>query len=161
MERESEDPRSILERNRRLLQAHKDSEERNQLLEKLPQGHGSGLNADTVDGLHAAEIMARAPGKGGGGGGMATGGAGGLAEHGNEFHSPDFASQADLDALGQDLFGIMLPPAGKTITNTEYTWNADGAVETLKAYEGSTLLFTLAYTYNGDKTLKEIVRTDA
>jgi hypothetical protein len=39
------------------------------LLDKLPQGPGSGLDADMVDGLHAAEIIARAPGKGGGGGG--------------------------------------------------------------------------------------------
>lgn len=154
-------PEEILRRNRELLESRKRDMKGQELLELLPQGHGSGLDADTVDGLHAAEIMARAPGKGSGGGGMATGGAGGLAEHGNEFHSPDFASQADLDALGQDLFGIMLPPAGKTITKTDYTWNADGAVETLKAYEDSTLLFTLAYTYNGDKTLKEITRTDA
>jgi hypothetical protein len=51
-----------------LLRARKETEESEQLLEKLPQGHGSGLNADMVDGLHAAEIIARAPGKGGGGG---------------------------------------------------------------------------------------------
>lgn len=70
----SEDAAEVLRRNRELLRAHKDSQESEQLLEKLPQGHGSGLNADTVDGLHAAEIMARAPGKGGGGSG--SGGSG-------------------------------------------------------------------------------------
>lgn len=152
----AEDPLEVLKRNRALLAANAESQEREELLEKLPQGHGSSLDADTVDGLHAADLLGKARTSG-----MATGGAGGMAEHGNEFHSPDLASQADLDALAQDLFGIMLPPAGKTITGTEYTSNADGSVETLKAYEGSSLLFTLAYTYNDDKTLKEITRTDA
>jgi hypothetical protein len=150
------DPHKIIEHNRTLLRDRIESQERQKLLEKLPQGHGSGLDADMVDGLHATELLGKARASG-----MATGGAGGMAEHGNEFHSPDFASQADLDALGQDLFGIMLPPAGKTITKDEYACNADGDIETLKAYENSTLLFTLAFTYNDDKTLKEIIRTDA
>jgi hypothetical protein len=69
----AEDPREVLKRNRALLRARKETEESEQLLEKLPQGHGSGLNADMVDGLHAAEIIARAPGKGGGGGGSNSG----------------------------------------------------------------------------------------
>jgi len=69
------DAAEVLKRNRDLLRAHKDSEESEQLLAKLPQGHGSGLNADTVDGLHAAEIIAKAPGKGGGGGGSGSGSA--------------------------------------------------------------------------------------
>jgi hypothetical protein len=68
-----EDPAEVLKRNRALLRAHKETEESEHLLEKLPQGHGSGLNADMVDGLHAAEIIARAPGKGGGGGGSGSG----------------------------------------------------------------------------------------
>jgi hypothetical protein len=69
----AEDPRSILERNKRLLADRAKTQESEELLEKLPQGHGSGLNADMVDGLHAAEIIARAPGKGGGGGGSGSG----------------------------------------------------------------------------------------
>jgi hypothetical protein len=69
----SADAAEVLKRNRALLRAHKETEESEQLLEKLPQGHGSGLNADLVDGLHAAEIIARAPGKGGGGGGSGSG----------------------------------------------------------------------------------------
>lgn len=64
----------VLERTKRLLRDRKDSEESQQLLVKLPQGHGSGLNADTVDGMHAAEILAKAPGKGGGGSSGAGGG---------------------------------------------------------------------------------------
>jgi len=150
----TEDPIEVLRRNRALLQAHKETEEREELLEKLPQGHGSGLDADTVDGMHAAEIVRGGQSAGGGG-------AGGMAQHGNEFHDPDFATQSDLETLEQDFFGIMLPPEGKTITKTEYTWNEDDALATLKAYDGDILLFTLMYSYNEDKTLKEIVRTDA
>ena len=72
-----------IERGKRLLalhQARKVLAEAEHLLEVLPQGRGSTLNADMVDGLHAAEIIAeavsevtkrimdriRAPGGGGG-----------------------------------------------------------------------------------------------
>jgi hypothetical protein len=145
----------LLERNRRLVNMAEKAKKSQELLEALPQGHGSGLDADMVDGFHANELIGK--GRSGGGGGSG----GGMAEHGNEFHIPDFATQADLDILSQDFFGIMLPPEGKTITKTEYTWNADETLATLKAYDGVTLLFTLAYSWNEDKTLKEIVRTDA
>jgi len=73
MAQENEDPREILNRSRALVRAHKESEESEELLEKLPQGHGSGLDADTLDGMHAAEILAKAPGRGGGGGGSGSG----------------------------------------------------------------------------------------
>jgi hypothetical protein len=63
------DPAEVLKRSKALVRAHKESAESEQLLERLPQGHGSRLNSDMVDGLHAAEIIARAPGKGGGGSG--------------------------------------------------------------------------------------------
>jgi hypothetical protein len=148
-----ESTEQLLERNRRLVQFAEKAKKSQELLEALPQGHGSGLDADMVDGFHANELIGK--GRSGGGGG------GGIAEHGNEFHSPDFATQADLETLSQDFFGIMLPPEGKSITKTEYTWNADDTLATLKAYEGVTLLFTLTYSWNDDKTLKEIVRTDA
>jgi hypothetical protein len=148
-----ESTEQLLERNRRLVNMAEKAKKSQELLEALPQGHGSGLDADMVDGFHANELIGK--GRSGGGGG------GGIAEHGNEFHSPDFATQADLETLSQDFFGIMLPPEGKTITKIEYTWNADDTLATLKAYDDITLLFTLAYSYNDDKTLKEIVRTDA
>ena len=60
---------AVLLRSRGLLKADAEAKKRLELLELLPQGHGSGLDADMVDGLHAVEILARAPGKGGGGGG--------------------------------------------------------------------------------------------
>lgn len=61
-----EDPREVLKRSQDLLRALKENQESKKLLEILPQGHGSGLNADTVDGLHVAEILAKAKGTGGG-----------------------------------------------------------------------------------------------
>src|SRR3990170_3288681 len=71
----AEDPKEVLRRSRALLQAEHASKEREELLEKLPQGHGSGLDADTVDGLHAVEILSKAVSRaaGGGGGGSGSG----------------------------------------------------------------------------------------
>lgn len=77
----TEDPREVLRRNRALLQAERAGKEREELLEKLPQGHGSGLDADMVDGLHAVEILSKAVSRaGGGGGGVGSGGEGGVAK---------------------------------------------------------------------------------
>ena len=69
----AEDPKEVLRRSRALLQAERASKEREELLEKLPQGHGSGLDADMVDGLHAFEIIAKGRASGGGGGGSVQG----------------------------------------------------------------------------------------
>ena len=84
---ESEDQ---IDRGDRLIQLHnerKRKREAQELLEKLPQGSGSGLDADKVDGLHAEEIIEKAqiivPASGSG--------ATGMAQHGNEYHTPDFA----------------------------------------------------------------------
>ena len=87
---------AVLSRNRDLLKDDAEAKKRVELLELLPQGHGSGLDADTVDGLHAAEILARAPGgKGGRSGGGGGGGAGaGMVMHGNEWHTEEFTSDA-------------------------------------------------------------------
>jgi len=70
-----------LERSQRLLDAYKrkkEAEEAKRIFDLLPQGSGSGLDADTVDGLHAKEIIAKAsvPAIMGGGGG------GGVTDHG-------------------------------------------------------------------------------
>jgi len=86
----AEEARRVLERSKRLLASYATDQEGQELLRKLPQGHGSGLDADMVDGLHAVEILARAPGKGGGGGGGS-----GMRKHGNEFHTVEFAEAAD------------------------------------------------------------------
>jgi hypothetical protein len=50
-------------------------------------------------------------------------------------------------------------PTGKKITKMAFTWTADGKVETLKAYDGGELLFTLTFSWNVDGTLNSIART--
>jgi hypothetical protein len=65
-----------LAKSRRLLGQIQDELLKEKILEVLPQGHGSGLDADLLDGLHAAEILAKMRVVGGGGGG------GGITDHG-------------------------------------------------------------------------------
>ena len=99
----AEEARRVLERTKRLLASYATDQEGQELLRKLPQGHGSGLDADMVDGLHAVEILARAPGRGGGGGG-------GMARHGNEWHTVPFAKKicqiCEVDELPTEVAGL-------------------------------------------------------
>lgn len=62
-------------------------------------------------------------------------------------------------AIHSALSDISAPPHGKKITKLTFTWTAGGNVETMKAYEGADLLFTLTFTWNADGTLKEVART--
>jgi hypothetical protein len=62
-------------------------------------------------------------------------------------------------AIHSALSGLMAPPSGKKISKLTFTWNADGTVNTLKAYMGDELLFTLTFSWNADGTLKEVART--
>ena len=45
------------------------------------------------------------------------------------------------------------------LTKLEFTWNADGTLQTLKAYKGSDLLYTLSFNWNADGTLQSITRS--
>src|SRR4030043_90350 len=68
--------RGALAKSRKLLAGVTSNQRIADLLRELPQGHGSGLDADKVDGLHAAEIIAKARIRvvgGGGGGGSGSG----------------------------------------------------------------------------------------
>jgi hypothetical protein len=65
---------TLIVRSKALIAAHARSEAAKGLLEMLPQGHGSGLDADMVDGLHTAEILAKARMYSGGGGSGSGGG---------------------------------------------------------------------------------------
>jgi len=56
---------------------------------------------------------------------------------------------------------LMRLEPGQKITKQEFTWNPDGTIATLKAYDGEELLFTLSFTWNADGTLKEVSRSDA
>lgn len=60
-------------------------------------------------------------------------------------------------AIHSALMDITCPPPGRKITKLAFTWNVDGTIASLRAYEGADLLFTLTFTWNG--TLSEVART--
>jgi hypothetical protein len=62
-------------------------------------------------------------------------------------------------AIHSALSGIMAPPPGKSVSKLAFTWNLDGSVHTIKAYQGETLLFTLTLTWDGSGNLQDITRT--
>lgn len=64
-------------------------------------------------------------------------------------------------AIHSALSGLLAPPSGSKMTKIEFTWNPDGTVQMLKAYDGESLLFTLSFMWNPDGTLKEVNRSDA
>jgi len=70
----TEKTEDVINRNKRLIALYQESvrSEGSKLLRTLPQGPGSGLNADLVDGKHAQEILSEAArlGKKRGGGGI-------------------------------------------------------------------------------------------
>jgi hypothetical protein len=58
------------------------------------------------------------------------------------------------------LSALTSAPSGKKIAKYAFTWNGDGTVATIKAYDGSdALLFTLAFTWNDDGSLDSITRS--
>jgi len=64
-------------------------------------------------------------------------------------------------AIHSALSQIAAPPSGRRTTKLAFTWNSDGTLATLRAYDGEALLFTLSFAWNADGTLKEVSRTDA
>jgi len=64
-----------------------------------------------------------------------------------------------LQYIRAALSDIMAPPKDKKVTKVAFTWYADKTLETLKAYDGADLLFTLTFTWNGDGTLNQVART--
>jgi hypothetical protein len=62
-------------------------------------------------------------------------------------------------AIHSALMNLTCPPPGKKLTKLGFTWNLDGTVAALKAYDGADLLFTLAFTWNSEGTLREVART--
>jgi hypothetical protein len=69
--------------------------------------------------------------------------------------------EESFKAIHSALSDLMAPPSGKKLTKVEFSWNSGGTLATLKAYEGTTLLFTLSFSWNVDGTLKEVTRNDA
>ena len=62
-------------------------------------------------------------------------------------------------AIHSALMDITCPPPGRKITKLGFTWNPDGTLMALRAYDGADLLFTLSFTWNGEGTLNEVART--
>ena len=79
----------------------------------MPQGPGSGLDADMLDGLHAVEIIGKARVSGGGGGG---GSGEGMVKHGNEWHTVSFAQRCcqicEVDSLPEEVAGYAVLLSG-------------------------------------------------
>lgn len=114
------DADDLINRNKRLLQLHEENKrakEAKHIFDFLPQGPGSGLNADMVDNLHAEEIVEKARKsivvKAGGSGR-------GMQQHGNEYHTPNMAeeththTESDITDLNHDAQKIK----GKTVDDS-------------------------------------------
>jgi hypothetical protein len=62
-------------------------------------------------------------------------------------------------AIHGALNGIMAPPSGKRVTKLAFTWNADGTIASLLAYDGEETLFTLTFSWNANGTLLNVTRS--
>ena len=62
-------------------------------------------------------------------------------------------------AIHNALMTLTCPPPGKKLTKLGFTWNSDGTLASLIAYEGAELLFTLSFTWSLGGTLREVART--
>jgi len=68
-------------------------------------------------------------------------------------------SAAAARAIHSALSNLGAPTAGHKVTECRFTWTAAKLMETLAAYEGAILLFTLTFTWNADSTLQKVVRS--
>ena len=57
------------------------------------------------------------------------------------------------------LSDIVKAPSGKKITKIEFNYDSNGNLTTLKAYQGTELLFTLMFEYDSNQNLTSIVRS--
>jgi len=62
-------------------------------------------------------------------------------------------------AIHSALSNLMAPPPGKKFTKLAFTWNLEGTLATLKAYDNAELLFSLVFTWNLDGTLRDVSRS--
>ncbi len=62
-------------------------------------------------------------------------------------------------AIHSALMSLTAPPPGRKLTKAAFSWNVDGTLASLKAYDCADLLFTLTFSWNGDGSLKEVSRS--
>jgi hypothetical protein len=67
--------------------------------------------------------------------------------------------EESFKAIHSALLDIMAPPSGKRITKLAFTWNPNGTLATLKAYDGEELLFTLTFSWNAEGALQSVTRS--
>ncbi len=61
-------------------------------------------------------------------------------------------------AIHSALSSIACAPPGKKISKFAFTWNGDGSLASLRAYDGADLLFTLTFTWSSGN-LRDITRS--
>lgn len=61
-------------------------------------------------------------------------------------------------AIHSALSGLVAAPPGKKVTKFAFTWNTDGALASLRAYDGADMLFTLTFTWSSGN-LQDITRS--
>ena len=64
-------------------------------------------------------------------------------------------------AIHSALLSITSPPPGRKITKLAFTWNPDGTLSVLTAYDGGEAIFALTFVWNVDGTLKETARSQS
>lgn len=151
----------VLARNRRLLESAKRGQRAEELLRDLPQGHGSGLNADTVDNLHAVQIIAKAQAgmrSGGGGGSGPKGDPGDPGVQGEQGLKGDKGDQGIQGIQGiQGETGAAGPNNVTTTTTTNLTGllKGDGANVGVSASSEADLVDAISkkHAANGDTDL--------
>ena len=62
-------------------------------------------------------------------------------------------------AIHSSLSDLTAPPPGKKITKMSMSWNVDGTLHTLQAFDGAEAIFLLTFTWNLDGTLQTVERT--
>jgi hypothetical protein len=61
-------------------------------------------------------------------------------------------------AIHSALSSITAPPPGKKVSKLGFSWNQNGTLAALKAYDGVEVLFNLSFSWNLDGTLAEVTR---
>jgi hypothetical protein len=171
----------ILEKSKRTLDAYKLNQKRKEgerLLELLPQGHESGLDADLLDGHHATEIVekavresakipVKAPAMGGGGGVTDHGVLTGLTDddHTQYFHTDGSeAMTGDLDVGDANYLYLGDSVLYKLAANTLMLGRRTAPATRNNLYAGvvnvTSIYFNAIYSANANTTIRSFLGHD-